>query len=365
MKMLGTIMVIGTSTSMVYYSHIRTIYTLNDAMTMFDFAPPMSNMIADWKDNVHIHVNVARSRKKSIGCGGCMVLWELVDSVVDLGISTSSSIRRCPSDEELAGPIAANKTISIVYPEVNSDTCEGSGNRVHVRWILAPLGTNAALDFFKNWGEDDLVFNYASSCAVHPNQLPTSNILQVITNPKDGDEFDLPVEVFNKTNRQGTVWTYRKADLWHKHTNLIHKKLPKPHVEDKAPTSKVFQQFEYFVSYDPYTFYSYAAAMSGAISIVHPLANLTKKEWAVGTYVGEYLKENGGDVPGIAYGWSKKEIEYAKQTMPELRHFMMNVRAWGKESTVERFARDCYLYGIGQRENFTGALLVREAYTTS
>ena len=136
-----------------------------------------------------------------------MVLWELVDSVADLGITTSSSTH-CPSDEELDGPITANKTISIVYPEVDGHTCEGSGNRVHVRWILAPLGTNVALDFFKNWGEDDLVFNYASSCAVHPNQLPTSNILQVITNPIDGDEYDLPVEVFNKTNRQGTVWTY-------------------------------------------------------------------------------------------------------------------------------------------------------------
>ena len=46
--------------------------------------------------------------------------------------------------------------------------------------------------------------------------------------------------------------------------------------------------------------------------------------------LSEYLKETGGDVPGIAYGWSEEEIEYATRTMPELRAFMLNVRKWGK-----------------------------------
>ena len=52
----------------------------------------------------------------------------------------------------------------------------------------------------------------------------------------------------------------------------------------------------------------------GAISIVYPVENVTKEEWALGTYVGEYLRENGGEVPGIAYGWSDEEIEYANRT---------------------------------------------------
>ena len=64
----------------------------------------------------------------------------------------------------------------------------------------------------------------------------------------------------------------------------------------------------------------------GAISIVYPVENVTKEEWALGTYVGEYLRENGGEVPGIAYGWSDEEIEYANRTKWELRSFLLKVR---------------------------------------
>ena len=101
--------------------------------------------------------------------------------------------------------------------------------------------------------------------------------------------------------------------------------------------------------------------MSGVISIVHPIANVTKQDWAKGTYVGEYFKQKGYDVPGIAYGWSEKEIQHANHTMRELHEFMLNVRKWGRETTVERFARDCYWYGMGVKK-FESALLVRDAY---
>ena len=145
-------------------------------------------------------------------------------------------------------------------------------------------------------------------------------------------------------------------------TGSFDERFPEPHVEHDSPTAASLVNFEYFVSYDLYTFHSYEAAMAGAISLVHPLENLSKKEWALGTYVGEYLKETGGDVPGIAYGWSEEEIEYAKRTMPELRAFMWNVRKWGKEKTVERFARDCYRYGTGERQ-FESGIMVEDAYT--
>lgn len=51
--------------------------------------------------------------------------------------------------------------------------------------------------------------------------------------------------------------------------------------------------------------------------------------------------------------------------MSELRSFLFKVRQWGKEVTVPRLLRDCYRYGIGERKNFEGALLVRQAYNTS
>jgi len=217
---------------------------------------------------------------------------------------------------------------------------------------------------FKGWGEEDLVFNYASSTAVHPELLPSSNILQVITNPKEGDEYDLPPSIFQKPDRNGTAWMVRKGHRWHSQIDNIHEQLPEPRQFLPYPSPEDLMQYEYFVSYDPYSFYSYAAAMLGSVSIVYPIEGVAKKEWELGTYVGEYLKENGGDVdvPGIAYGMSDEEIKYARETMPQLRDFMMKVRRWGREKTVERFARDCYRYGMGERE-FEAGLLVRDAYT--
>lgn len=320
----------------------------------------------DWKDRVHIHVYVMGPihRKAIRNCGGCMVLWELVSSVANLGISTSSSIG-CPANNQtdLEQAAASGKSVAIVYPEIIGKTCTVTGNVVHVRWILAPLTSHNSYDFYKKWDEEDLVFNYASSTAVHPERLPRSNILQVITSPMEGDQFDLPPATFsNITNRNGTAWIVRKAEIWHHEIDYIHRRLPEPHHKLVNPTVAELQQYEYFVSYDPYTFYSYSAAMSGALSIVLPIANVTKKEWALGTYVGEYLKENIGDVPGIAYGLSDEEIEYARRTMPNLRQFMMNVRKWGKETTVPRFIRDCYRYGQGERA-FEAGMLVRDAYT--
>ena len=322
-----------------------------------------SNVPKDWKNRLHIHIYQYSNRGNNLW-GGCMVLWELADSIADLGISISTK-EGCPSAVDVAGPIATNKTIIFVYPEVHKKTCKNEylpNSTLDVRWILAPLWShNIALNFFK-WGEDDLVFNFASSCALYPDLLPKSNILQVITSPKEGDEYDLPAEIFNSTNRQGTAWTLRKGNKWHSNIDYIHKRLPEPTVKMNNLTPDKLQKYEYFVSYDPYTFYSYAAAMSGVVSIVHPIANVTKEEWAFGTYVGEYLKENGGGVPGVAYGWNDEEVLYARRTMPDLRGFMMNVRKWGKEKTVERFARDCYRHGNGER-GFESGLLVRDAYS--
>mmetsp|Transcript_45901 Transcript_45901/g.111190 ORF Transcript_45901/g.111190 Transcript_45901/m.111190 type:complete len:416 (+) Transcript_45901:142-1389(+) len=332
----------------------------------------------DWKTNLHMHILQSPdslNRRKATTCGGCMVIWELYDSLIEMGISTTiSKWSKCPKDKVLSDPIARNKTIVFVNPEYIDSTCVGSGNRVQVRWILAPLqsyyeyGDGKKAWNFRYWGEEDLVFNYCSSAAAHPELLPSSNILQVISNPKEGDRFDLyhqQSEVSNNTDhRQGTAFVVRKGSRWHKNMDRFHRRLPEPHRELKKFDDAVLRKFEYFVSYDPYTFYSFSAAMLGAISIVHPLDNTTKQDWAEGTYVGEYLKAKRLDnVPGIAYGPVKAEIDFAKETMPKLREFLMEVRHWGKTETVGRFARDCYRYGKGEREKLESGLLVRDAYT--
>lgn len=321
----------------------------------------------DWKQSLHIHVTTRQGAND--GCGGCMVLEELADSIQQLNISTSRG-HVCPDHDDLARLSATGvNTFAFVYPETDNHTCAGDGNRVHVRWILARLGVVARRHLYQDWGEDDLVFHYASGCAVYPKMLPRSNILQVVTGPKANDLFDVsPATIFNRKDRNGTTWTLRKGNTIHPEINYIHSSLPGPHRELKRGGAffedcLLFLQSEYFVSYDPFTFYTYAAGMLGAISIVHPIANVSKKDWAEVSYVGEYLKEVGGDVPGVAYGWSAEEIEHANRTKGGLHEFMLNVRKWGVETTVERFARDCYRYGRGERE-FESAMTVRKAFST-
>lgn len=331
----------------------------------------------DWRSNLYVHIlsppfGIDNRDKEEIDCGGCVVLWELEDSLKELGITAvSTKWISCPTDLELAHPITNNQVMVFLYTEGQSMTCEGMGNRVHARWILAPLHSYATMFDgkgvynFRNWGEDDLVFHYASSTAVHPELLPKTNILQVMRNPRPGDGYDdsTPRPTFSPP-RRGTLVSFRKIKRWHTNVTHIHMELPEPHkFLNGGMTMKAARDFEYFVSYDPYTFQSYASAMLGAISIVYPLPNLSKKTWAEGTYVGEYLKAmNLSNVPGIAYGFTEAEINYANRTKGELRGFLMNVRDWGKKVTVERFARDCHRYGSGGESKLESGLLVRDAY---
>jgi hypothetical protein len=125
-----------------------------------------------------------------------------------------------------------------------------------------------------------------------------------------------------------------------------------------------FLKYEYFLSYDPYTFHSFSAAMVGTVSVISPVPGLSKQDWMLGSFVGEYIRANGGTIPGIAYGMDPEELEYMRRTMPELRDLLFKVKAWGKEVTVPRLLRDIYRYGKGERrtDHFEGALLVGDAF---
>ena len=104
--------------------------------------------------------------------------------------------------------------------------------------------------------------------------------------------------------------------------------------------------------------------MSGAVfSGIYPVEK-KKTEWAMGTFLGSYLQDVGDtEMPGIAYGWEQVEIDYARRTMHDVGVFLLS--GGGGEfyrSSRERFARDCYRYSHGERENFEGAMLVDKVY---
>ena len=239
--------------------------------------------------------------------------------------------------------------------------CEGVGNRVHVRWILAPLGINVNVSIAESWGGEDLVFNYASS----DDTIPTSNVLQILESPVEGDETDLPKQVIeNQEDREGLIWLLRKAKPWEDvidktyidHFNTTNTR------QIETPSVEELLQAEYFLSYDPYTFYSFVAAMVGTVSVVFQMPDVDKREdWERTTFVGVYLQQFGGHIPGIAYGISPEEIDYARTTKSQVREFLFQVKAWGL-STVSLVLRDALRYGRGERVEFEGARFVKDVY---
>jgi hypothetical protein len=187
----------------------------------------------------------------------------------------------------------------------------------------------------------------------------------VLTNPQDGDSTDISQDLFYNSNRSGVLWSIRKGYKFHDSIKYIHEhdSLNATQLERTELFAKNMTQYEYFVTYDPYTYWSWIAAMSGTVSVVYPLQGKSKHEWLMSTFVGPYLHaSNKTNLPGIAYGWTSSEIDYARRTMHQLRPFMIEVKRWGEETTVTRFVRDCYRHSHGARSNFEGAMLVRDAY---
>ena len=316
----------------------------------------------DVSENIHVHVYTITG-PNPINCGGCSILWQLYYNIREMGISTSNQFDHGSCGENIMEKqIESNKTIVYVYPEVYPYKCEGHGNRVHVRWILAPVGISVNETITNYWGKNDLVFNYGPT----DKSIPLTNILQVLQNPIVGDETDIPPEVItNQKGRDGAMWMLRKAKPYEHMMDLtMVDKFDDVRVKHKEkPNVTDFLEYEYFLSYDPYTFYSYIAAMVGTVSIVVPMPGLSsRKEWELSTFMGAYIKLFGGNIPGVAYGLDQNEIDYARRTMSQTREFLFKVKTWG-ESTIPLALRDCLRFGRGERNHFEGAMLVDEVYS--
>jgi UDP-galactose transporter len=305
----------------------------------------------NFRDRLHFVVFVGGHYNPKGDCGGCTVLWELYFTLKALHFSASSSMNFTVSDRTIVG----------IYPEVSNSTTPGVD--IHVRWILAAVGINIPASVAQSWRDTDLVFNYATSTGVN---VPLSNLLQVVNAPSDGDETDVSNDLFFSKNRSGIAWMMRKGPSYHRNDQIvqIHNKTGYSITQlDGNTTISGLRKFEYFVTYDPYTFWTWFAAMQGTVSIVYPLVNVTKAEWAMGTFPGSYVQDqNIAEIPGVAYGWEDSEIDYARRTMHKVRPFFLSLRKWGAEVTVNRFARDCYRYSLGQIDKFEGALLKKDVY---
>ena len=205
--------------------------------------------------------------------------------------------------------------------------CEGTiGNPLQskktVRWMLSELGRNVPVSFVKSW---DNIFKLLTSIYINP-------ILRNLELSRNGWCHTIRKIFFHK---QGTVDFFHPPDsleVTRSETNYL----------------QIFNQYEYFVSYDPLTFLSIIAALCGCISIVYPLKGVTKQDYYNTLCIHQYLTETKEDLYGVAYGNGSDEIEWARSTLPLVKE-QWNAFERYQKKTVESFLED--IEDWGRQEN--------------
>lgn len=310
-----------------------------------------------------------QTRGSDQDCGGCVVLQELVHEMKRLNLSVSSGYANCPEFQ-------AGVMMTIIYPEVAKRRCNYPG-ALHVHWMLALLGKNVNKKVVRRWWRpDDLVFHYgdAGSKTTTAFPIPTTNQLAVARNPCPGDDTDPNlVHVEPDNQREGLAWMMRKGQKFHPD---LTSKLPHDNCtlasgsvrevvrNNVLKSNEIISKSRYFLSYDPYSFWSMKAAMLGAVSIVYPLSTHSREEWVASFYLSAALAAKGLDMrlPGVAYGWSQDELDYANATRHLLRPLLMECNAWLRSVTIPRFTEDCARWHNGEKDRFRGGVLARDFY---
>ena len=317
-------------------------------------------------------------------CGGCIALIGLVDilrvighqaTVLPWGEDPFSFHRQCNAvSVAMTGEssVSGSTKLVVVYPESFQFRCPcNSASYIHVLWMLSPMGVQPKNRNALNHGllerrcTAELVFNYQVSNPGTAVPVPHSNLLQVLNDPSGEDEFQL--WRYDPLPRNGTVFMMRKACLHHTDgITIMHKEhdmeLTRTHTMQQH--IHAFRTHEYFVLYDPYSYYAQLAAMLGCIPIIHPLANTTKHEWLLNSgYLAGYMEYyDVEDAYGIAYGWDDSEVQYARQTLHLVREQLWAVKEFANSVTVGRFVRDVKSAASGRDDLFEGAIFSHVMY---
>jgi len=221
-----------------------------------------------------------------------------------------------------------NENTVVVYPEVTV------GNPLNakyiVRWILCELGINCPHDIYKTWGEDDFVYHYSTynpeKDVRHYNLLSPLYINPALKN--------------HGKSRDGYCHIIRKGHKFHKPLKYIHPSdsLFLDNNLSQEILIEILNRKEYLISYDPYSYIGSMAALCGCIPIILPMAGTTKDEWFKTLSTSVVLEEVGEfELKGFAYGI--EEIEYARNTLQEVRYQQELQIKYGQES-VHRFIND-------------------------
>lgn len=206
------------------------------------------------------------------------------------------------------------KTISI-FPQV---TYGNNFNTIHnVRWILHDYKE----ENWKTYSEHDVIFNYGTF------KVPTNT-----------QQFTLTTFDYNFDKFYNMCNPSRKG-----YGHIIHKNTPEwglefiknfgsteiPHYNGSKNIDYLLQEFnkyEYILTFDHKSFYTTAAALCGAISIIlNPDTNVTPLE---------YRLNNPIQMCGVAYGFD--DLEWAKKTLHLTRNNLFELEKKDNK-TIDNF----------------------------
>jgi predicted O-linked N-acetylglucosamine transferase (SPINDLY family)/GT2 family glycosyltransferase len=216
----------------------------------------------------------------------------------------------------------------VIYPEGIVGNPLNAKNVV--RWILCDLGVNCPQDIHTTWGEDDFIYHYGT---YNPEKdVSLYNLLTpVFLNPNLKDRGN---------SRSGYCHIIRKGNKFHQPLKYVHPNHSLLLGNDLSQEEliNIFNEKEYLISYDPYSYISIMAALCGCISVVAKLENTSKEDWIKSTSISEVLKKyDQAEFKGIAYGL--EEIAYARNTLGDVLKQQEMCIEYG-ESSVYRFIKD-------------------------
>ena len=277
--------------------------------------------------------------------GGCLGLYNLAKNIKKQGIDCkvfNYSNGRQKSNlifNDYARIEDIKDNTVVIYPEVIFGNPLQARNVV--RLILCELGIHLAADTYSTWNQDDLIYHWSTYNS--EKSVKNTNLLYCI-------HIDPAIKNYQENNREGYCYIIRKGYKFHQPLEFVHPP-DALFLEDNLSQKelvKAFNKKKYLISYDPYSFINFIAALCGCIPIIVPMKGISKEKWLESLSLSIFLREQGeSELKGIAYGI--EEVEYAAKTLHEARN-QQNLRIEHGEQTVLRFVNDLhYLFSDGQK----------------
>jgi len=225
--------------------------------------------------------------------------------------------------------------------------CEGiEGNPLNakyvVHWLLSEMGKNVPYERYFSWSKNDLCYYFLSEKKIKDSPEKVGSIYKFLTT------IYLKPNTFinyHSSIRKGYCHIFKKSN-YHRNLQPFH---PNDSVNIEGFNTyedlvKIFNDYEYFICYDPACFLVWIAGLCGCIPILHKVENVTKEQYFTGNgdtnscFYTYYQNYPYTDYPGIAYGI--EDIDFAKQTIDLLPDLLMKQIEYMNNSCVDSFIQD-------------------------